>query len=235
MAHSSPRRTKAKSRSTPSRAASRGKATAGRLSKRTVAKRATAMKKAPASKAKARGSAKKAAVKRASLARKAAGPKKKAAAAKPKKKVAAAKPKATRAPVKRGLSAKNAEVLSRASARVEVEGLLSRLPPPVAPIMKTLRELVLEAAPEAVERLEGDTASYFAGGMFASIKPMEREVLLNFVKGARLPSSIVLKRKGGAAAVALSSIDSVRASVLRTLVREAVMLNLEKSPLKKRG
>jgi hypothetical protein len=116
-----------------------------------------------------------------------------------------------------------------------MEGLLRRLPPPIAPIVKTLRKLVLEAAPEAVERVEDGAAASFAGGMFARIEPHEREVLIQFMKGAQLPSSAVLETNGEMGSVTLSSIDSVRASVLRTLVREAVMLNLEKSPLQARA
>jgi hypothetical protein len=144
---------------------------------------------------------------------------------------AATKPANKRAP-KAGLSGKNAAVFKRAAARAEVEGLLSRLPPPVAPIVKTLRQLVLEAAPEAVERIEDGVPSYFAGGMFARIEPHERDVLIKFIRGAELPSSAVLQTDGQVGTATLSSIDAVRASVLRTLVREAVLLNLSKSPVK---
>jgi hypothetical protein len=144
-------------------------------------------------------------------------------------------PRRTGARAAGGLSRTNAAVLSRANARAELDGLLSRLPPPVVPIMKTLRRVVLEAAPEAVERIQGGDAEYFAGGMFARIEPREREVLVTFLKGAKLPSSVVLKTTGRAGSVALSSLDSVRASVLRTLVREAVLLNLEAAPSKARA
>lgn len=209
MARSSKKKTQAKSRSKVKRAAKGAKK--------------SARKPAPKS-------ARKAAPKK--LAKKSA-PKKVAAKKPAPKRVAAKKP----APKKAGgaLSQKNAAVLSRANARAELEGLLGRLPPPVAPIVKTLRKLVLEAAPEAVERVEGGEAAYFAGGMFARIEPHERDVLIKFIKGAQLPSGAVLKTDGKSGTVTLSSLDSVRASVLRTLVREAVMLNLDKSPMQARA
>ncbi|MEW6435296.1 MAG: DUF1801 domain-containing protein [Myxococcota bacterium] len=164
--------------------------------------------------------------------------KKAAKKAAPRKKVAPRKPAAKKPAAKKPagkLSAKNSAVLDRASARAEVEGLINRLPPPVAPIVKTLRKLVLESAPEAVERVEGGEASYFAGGMFARIEPHERDVLIKFMKGSMLPSNAVLKPEGEAGTVTLTSLDAVRESVLRTLVREAVLLNLEKSPVQARA
>lgn len=141
------------------------------------------------------------------------------------KKAKPAKKVAKKVAARKGPS-KLVSAINRANARAEVEGLLARLPPPVAPIVKTLRKLVLEVAPEAVERVEGNAPAYFAGGMFARIEPHERDVLVKFVFGKELPSSAVLKSDGS---VTLSSLDSVRESVLRTLVREAVMLNLGKT------
>lgn len=214
MARSSKKKTQAKSRSQKVKRAAKG------------AKK-TARKPAPKS-------ARKAAPKKA----KKAAPKK-AAARKPAPKKPAAKKAAAKKPASKkaggALSRKDAAVLSRANARAELEGLLGRLPPPVAPIVKTLRKLVLEAAPEAVERVEGGEAAYFAGGMFARIEPHERDVLIKFIKGAQLPSGAVLETDGKSGTVTLSSLDSVRASVLRTLVREAVMLNLDKSPVQARA
>lgn len=213
MARSSKKKTQAKSRSKVKRAAKGAKKAAPKKVAKKAAPKKLARKAAPKKVAKK------------------AGPKKVAAKKPAPKKPAAKKPgKNTGA-----LSNKNAAVLSRANARAEVEGLLNRLPPPVAPIVKTLRKLVLEAAPEAVERVEGGEAAYFAGGMFARIEPHERDVLIKFMKGAQLPSNAVLKTDGKSGTVTLSSLDSVRASVLRTLVREAVMLNLDKSPVQARA
>jgi len=143
----------------------------------------------------------------------------------PAKKVAARKPTRGKAG-KPSAGSRLRAALGRANARAEVEGLLARLPPPVAPIVKTLRKLVLEVAPEAVERIEGSAPAYFAGGMFAKIEPHERDVMLKFVLGSKLPSNAFLEKDGS---VTLSNLDSVRESVLRTLVREAVMLNLGKA------
>lgn len=219
MARSS-KKTQAKSRSQKVKRAAKGAKKAAPKKARPAPKKAAAKKTA----------AKKTAAK-TTVAKKAVA--KKATARKP-----APKPAAKKAPAKKAgsaLSKQNAAVLSRATARAEVEGLLGRLPPPVVPIMKTLRKLVLEAAPEAVERVEGGDAAYFAGGMFARIEPHERDVIIKFMKGAKLPSSAVLKPEGQAGSVSLSSLDSVRASVLRTLVREAVLLNLDKSSVQLRA
>lgn len=219
MARSSKKKTQAKSRSQKVKRAAKG-------AKKTARK--------PAPKSARKSAPKKAAPKKA----KKAAPKK-VAARKPAPKKPAPKKAAAKKPASKkaggALSRKDAAVLSRANARAELEGLLGRLPPPVAPIVKTLRKLVLEAAPEAVERVEGGEAAYFAGGMFARIEPHERDVLIKFIKGAQLPSGAVLETDGKSGTVTLSSLDSVRASVLRTLVREAVMLNLDKSPVQARA
>jgi len=134
------------------------------------------------------------------------------------KKVAAKKP----APAKKVL----APAVNRALAQAEVEGLINRLPPPVQPVVKTLRKLVLEAAPEASELLEDGAPAYFANGVFARIEPNEREVLVKFLKGGQLPSASELPGEGDQRSLSLTDVNELKESVLRKLVREAVMLNL---------
>ena len=112
--------------------------------------------------------------------------------------------------------------VDRALAQADVEGLISRLPPPVQPVVKTLRRLVLEAAPEASELLDDGSPAYFANGVFARIIPSEREVLVKFLRGDDLPSASELSN----GAISLTSIEELKETVLRKLVREAVMLNL---------
>lgn len=112
--------------------------------------------------------------------------------------------------------------VDRALAQAAVEGLISRLPPPVQPVVNTLRRLVLEAAPEAQEQLDDGAPAYFANGVFARIEPTERVVLVRFLKGDQLPSSGELQGDS----LSLSAIDELKESVLRKLVREAVMLNM---------
>lgn len=116
--------------------------------------------------------------------------------------------------------------VDRALAQADVEGLISRLPPPVQPVVKTLRRLVLEAAPEASELLDDGSPAYFANGVFARIIPSEREVLVKFLRGDDLPSKGELI--GGA--ISLTSVEELKETVLRKLVREAVMLNLSMPP-----
>lgn len=123
------------------------------------------------------------------------------------------------------------EATNRALAQAEVEGLLRRLPPPVQPVVKTLRRLMLDAAPEATERLEDGAPAYFANGLFARIEPKEREVLVKFMHGGQLPSAAGLPADGDSRVVSLSSLAELKESVLRKLVREAVMLNLSPVPV----
>lgn len=120
--------------------------------------------------------------------------------------------------------------VDRALAQAEVEGLISRLPLPVQLIVRTLRALVLEAAPEASEVLEDGTPAYFVNGIFARIVPSEREVLVKFLKGGHLDSAPQLAGEGETRSVSVSSLDEIKENVLRKLVREAVMLNLSSSP-----
>jgi hypothetical protein len=163
-------------------------------------------------------------------------PKKKPAKAKaaPKKLVGTARPpsrivaKATPPPRATPRSPKKplAPEVGRALAQAEVDGLISRLPPPVQPVIKTLRRLVLESAPEASELLEDGSPSYFANGVFARIIPSERSVLVKFLRGGHLPSANELVGDGETRTLSLSSLEELKETVLRKLVREAVMLNL---------
>lgn len=189
------------------------------------AKKTTAAKKKVALKAK---SAKKAAPKKAAA--KKPAPKKKAAAAKkPAAKKVAAKATAPRPPAPKATPAPKQPLpaaVDRALAQADVEGLINRLPPPVQPVVKTLRKLVLEAAPEASELLDDGSPAYFANGVFARIVPSEREVLVKFLRGGELPSAGELSGDGETRSISLTSVEELKENVLRKIVREAVMLNL---------
>ena len=168
--------------------------------------------------------------------KKKAAPQKIAAKAKaaPKKIVAKATtptriaPRATPGPRATPVSPKKplAPEVDRALMQADVEGLISRLPPPVQPVVKTLRRLVLEAAPEASELLDDGSPAYFANGVFARIIPSEREVLVKFLRGGHLPSANELTGDGESRTMSLTSLAELKETVLRKLVREAVMLNL---------
>ena len=93
-------------------------------------------------------------------------------------------------------------------------------------MVKTLRRLVLESAPEASELMEDGSPSYFANGVFARIVPSERTVLVKFLRGGHLPSANELVGDGETRTLSLSSLEELKETVLRKLVREAVMLNL---------
>lgn len=189
------------------------------------------------SKAKAKKTAaRKKVVKRAA---KSVKPKVKAKAAKPKAKPKAAKKPAPKkakpvAAPKASAPKKTPKPLlpevSNALAQAEVEGLISRLPPPVQPVVKLLRKVVLEVAPEASEQLEGGAPAYFVNGVFARIEPGEHDVLVRFLKGGKLPSANELSGDGDARVISFHDADAFKESVLRKVVREAVLLNLSDVP-----
>lgn len=183
-------------------------------SKKPAARKKVVKRAAAKSKPKVKAKAKKAPAK----------PKAKAKAA-PKAKPAA--PKAPPAPPKavRVL----APEVSNALAQAEVEGLISRLPPPVQPVVKMLRKVVLEVAPEASEQIENGAPAYFANGVFARIEPGEHDVLVRFLKGGKLPSASELPGDGDARVITFQDADALKETVLRKVVREAVMLNLSDS------
>ena len=179
--------------------------------------------------AKSKPKAKKSAVKKKVVAKKVA-PKKKAAPAKKKaaakkaapKKVAAKKPAPKKIAAKKPAAAKLHPRVQSALAQVTVEGFVTRLPPPVQPIVNALRSILRDAAPEAQELLDDGTPAYFANGIFARIVPEERRVLVRFLKANELPSGS--SAPGGE--FELTDAEELRESVLRQLVREAVLLNL---------
>ena len=189
----------------------------------------SALKKKPALKAKSASAvkAKKPAPKKkpAKAAKAKTAPRKLVGTARPPSKIVA---KATPPPRATPVSPRKplAPEVGRALAQADVEGLISRLPPPVQPVVKTLRRLVLESAPEASELLEDGSPSYFANGVFARIIPSERSVLVKFLRGGHLPSANELVGDGETRTLSLSSLAELKETVLRKLVREAVMLNL---------
>jgi hypothetical protein len=192
------------------------------------AKKTTAAKKKVALKAKGKTSAKKSAAKKPAPKKKATAPKK-AVAKKVAAKKVAAKATAPRPPAPKATPAPKQPLppaVDRALAQADVEGLISRLPPPVQPVVKTLRKLVLEAAPEASELLDDGSPAYFANGVFARIVPSEREVLVKFLRGGELPSAGELTGDGETRSISLTSVEELKENVLRKIVREAVMLNL---------
>ena len=192
-------------------------------------------KKSAKSKPKAKKSAvkKKVVAKKVAPKKKAAPAKKKAAAKKPApKKVAAKKPAPKKIAAKKSAPKKPAPKkpaaaklhprVQSALAQVTVEGFVTRLPPPVQPIVNALRSILRDAAPEAQELLDDGTPAYFANGIFARIVPEERRVLVRFLKANELPSGS--SAPGGE--FELTDAEELRESVLRQLVREAVLLNL---------
>lgn len=90
-----------------------------------------------------------------------------------------------------------------------------------------LRRLIREAAPQAAEVLSGRGYQFSAHGVFARVEASDRKVLLEFVNGGSLEAPDgVLAGEGPVRNLALTSVDDVTESVLRGLVRQAVLKNL---------
>jgi hypothetical protein len=140
----------------------------------------------------------------------------------------AAVKKSKKSPAKKSATSRtiHTPALDRALEVAEVAGYMARLPPPLKPMVKRLRSILLESAPEALEFLEHETPSYFARGVFARIEPKEREVLVRFLRGGSLPSSGELKGHGEERTLKLTSLEELKTEVLKKLVREAVAFNL---------
>jgi hypothetical protein len=135
---------------------------------------------------------------------------------------------AKRTQTKSKLSVEIRETAERVLRAAEVEGLMQRLPPPMQPIMKSLRRIMNEAAPNAVEFLEKNAAAYDANGVFARIEPHESRVLIKFMKGGLLPSADALESvEGDERTLALDDVTKIQQDVLKKLVREAVLHNLK--------
>jgi len=108
----------------------------------------------------------------------------------------------------------------------EIEGYVRSLPPPIVPIVNRLRQLVRDAAPEARELLDPNGPVYDSNGLFARIEAGDRQVLITFLKGAQLEAEEgLLLGQGVTRALSVDSLEGLRESVLKGLVRQAVMLN----------
>ncbi len=120
---------------------------------------------------------------------------------------------------------------STQAARPErsVAQYIRTLPPPIKPLVKLIRQIVKDAAPEAKELLAVGGPVYEANGVFARISPREREVLIQFLSSA--DSARGKKQKSKSVHLSVESVSKLQRSVLRSMVREAVALNLGKKPL----
>ncbi len=137
----------------------------------------------------------------------------------------AAPKRAAAAPPKKPSGTVRSAALDRALEAATARGVMARLAPPVQPLVNRLRQLMLESAPEAVEMLQQQNPAYYAQGVFARIEPKEREVMVRFLRGARLPSGAGLSGEGENRELVVRA-DDVKTSLLTKLVREAVSLNL---------
>lgn len=143
----------------------------------------------------------------------------------PKKVAAKAKKPAPKPVAKKKTGTVPSAALDRALQAASVKGLMSRLAPPMQPLVNRLRELMLNSAPDAVEMLQHENPAYYAQGVFARIEPKEREVMVRFLRGAMLPSGAGLKGQGEDRELVVSA-DDLKTGLLTKLVREAVSLNL---------
>lgn len=112
-----------------------------------------------------------------------------------------------------------------------LEGYVSRLPPPVKVLVAGLRKLVKDVAPFTNEYVLDSATAFEANGVFARIQPTDRDVVVAFLRGGDLqaPEGVLEGENGPYRYLTIKTADELKADVLRSLVRQAVMINIERA------
>jgi hypothetical protein len=99
-----------------------------------------------------------------------------------------------------------------------------------AEIVSRVREVVRQAAPEAVEAVKWAQPVYASNGPFCYVKAFNRAVNFGFWRGVDLedPKGLLQGTGEKMRHVKLSSVDDVDAEAFADLVRQAVELNRTK-------
>ncbi len=160
-----------------------------------------------------------------------AAPKKKLAKAKTKKKKAVPR---KAAPLRRssGQAPKKSPL-----AGTPVDAYVRNLPSPQQMIITRLRALVRDTAPEAVESLKWAQPVYEVNGPVAYIKANAQHVNFGFWRGAMLEAPEGLLEGDGDRMrhLKIFSLADIKADILKTLVRQAVLLNVREGNPTRRG
>jgi len=99
-----------------------------------------------------------------------------------------------------------------------------------AEVASKVRQIVLEAAPDAVESIKWAQPVYETNGPFCYMKAFKNSINLGFWRGVELEDPTGLLQGTGEKMrhVKLAGIDDVDEAALAALVRQAVQLNLTK-------
>lgn len=110
----------------------------------------------------------------------------------------------------------------------QVDAYIAGLESPLQELVLALRELILEAAPEAQETVKWSHPCYVQKGLFCSIMAADGYVRLQFFRGADLPDPQgFLEGIGkGMRHVKVHSLESMPTDALRALVQAAVRRNM---------
>ena len=109
-----------------------------------------------------------------------------------------------------------------------VDAYIATLDEHQSTIVLALRELVLQAVPDAVEVVKWAQPVYEKSGPFCYIKAFRRYVNLGFWRGASLHDPHALISSGGnkMGHVRIAAVEEIRGAQLRPLVKEAAALNV---------
>ncbi len=148
------------------------------------------------------------------------------------KKVVAKKVVAKKVVAKKAVAKKVVAKPARTPVLVpSLEGYVSRLPPPVKVLVAGLRKLVKDVAPFTNEYVLDSATAFEANGVFARIQPTDRDVVVAFLRGGDLqaPEGVLEGENGPYRYLTIKTADELKADVLRSLVRQAVMINIERA------
>lgn len=109
----------------------------------------------------------------------------------------------------------------------EVDAFVAKVEPRQREIVKALRKMILETAPELKETLKWGTPAYVLRGNVVYIAPYAAHVNLGFYRGAEIEDSKgLLEGTGkGLRHVKVRSPKEAQSSNLKALVRKAVALD----------
>jgi hypothetical protein len=107
---------------------------------------------------------------------------------------------------------------------------VARLPPQQRQIVESLRRLVKDAAPDAVESFKWAQPVFESNGPFAYIKAHREHVNFGFWRGLEVDGGRGILESGGEkmAHVKLREPRDVKIAEFKALVKEAVRLNRER-------
>lgn len=115
-------------------------------------------------------------------------------------------------------------------AEKTVDGYIAGLEPWQAEIVSGVRNIVLQAVPQAEEAIKWAQPVYSKDGPFAYIKAFKNSVNFGFWRGVELSDlgGILTGSGDKMRHVKLSSLDDIDAEAFTDLIQQAVELNLSK-------